>query len=89
MKGGVKNYVGVVMDARAGGCRQWHQPQNIIRGASDEQKAKGVADFEVVGDQRVVGKERFGTGRGSALGGRGPGAGTSVEGTHLEVVIRV
>ena len=43
VKGGCINEVGVVMDARAGGG---------LRFGSDEQKAEGVADSEVVGDQR-------------------------------------
>ena len=68
----------VGMNARAGGG---------LRAASDEQKAEGVAGAEVGGDQRVVGIDPFGSGRGDGLGGRGPGAGTiGVEGTHLNVV---
>ena len=88
VKGGVNSEVVVVLDARAGGCRQIRI--NVIRVASEVQKAEGVANSEVVGDQRVVGKDRFGTGRGDGLGGRGPGAGTiAVEGKHLDVVIPV
>ena len=55
---------------------------------SDEQKAEGVADSEVVGDQRVVGMDHVrGPSEVAPIGGRGPGAGTiGVEGTHLDVV---